>query len=271
MKKQSKIIWCTRIFLLILGGVSAYMLVSYYGNSNREEQAFQKLSQQLNQAEDGIAEELQTVPNASAGLTQSGKLEQKQVLEAYAALYKQNPDFFGWLRIEGTPIDYPVMHTPEDPEYYLHRAFDKTDSTSGVPFLDGNWQEGCGNYIIYGHNMKSKTMFSALLSYAQQAYWEQHPAITFDTLWQQGEYEVLAAFYAKIYPESTEEGFRYYQYTNLTDEAVFEEYLAQVQAAALYDTGVKATYGDTLLTLTTCSYHTENGRFVVVARQKDRS
>ena len=131
------------------------------------------------------------------------------------------------------------MHTPDDPEHYLRRAFDGTYSISGVPFLDGSCYEGCGNYSVYGHHMKNGSMFAA-----------------------------LEAFYAKAYKADDKNAFRYYNYTDLTDEAVFDEYLGHIRDVALYDTGVTAEYGDQLLTLSTCSYHTADGRFVVVARQK---
>ena len=154
----------------------------------------------------------------------------------YAAFKEQNPDFFGWISIEGTELNYPVMHTPKDEEYYLRRDFNGEDSQSGVPFLSASCYEGCGNYLIYGHNMKNGSMFATLLAYADRDFWGQHPSI------------------------------RFYQYTDLCDPDIFTEYMEQVQEAALYDTGINAKHGDSLLTLSTCSYHTENGRFVVVAR-----
>lgn len=256
MKKKAKIFWCVGIFLVILCGFSVYKLVSYYMETNRDAKAFQALSHQVSQA---MEEEQATSAQGT---------EKKQIQKAYAGLHKQNPDLFGWLRIEDTLVDYPVMHTPDDPEYYLHRAFDKTYSSSGVPFLDGNCHEGGGNYLIYGHNMKSGTMFAGLLSYENPSYWQQHPVIIFDTLYEHCEYEVMAAFYSQIYAEDEQDVFRYYQYTDLTDKTVFEEYLCGVQNSALYDTGVEANYGDTILTLSTCAYHTENGRFVVVAKKR---
>ncbi len=250
MKKKSIIFWLIGIVMVILCAFSVYKLVSYYDETNREARAFQELSNQVSQA----MEELQDT-------------EKDQIRKAYVDLYKQNPDLFGWLKIEDTSIDYPVMYTPEEPEYYLHRAFDKTYSSSGVPFLDGNCYEGGGNYLIYGHNIKRGSMFSVLLSYEEKSFWQKHPVIVFDTLYEHSEYEVIAAFYSRIYTDDTREGFRYYQYTDLSDKTVFDKYLSQVQDSALYDTGISASYGDTLLTLSTCAYHTENGRFVVVAKK----
>ncbi len=249
--------------LFVIFCVSAWRLFSYYRNSAREEEAFALLARQAAEGEELASQEPALGKPALPQFFQA----QDSMRSAYAALHEKNPDLFGWIRIRDTKLDYPVMHTPADPEHYLHRAFDGSYALSGVPFLDGNCYEGCGNYLIYGHKMKSGTMFSILLSYDDQEFWRKHPVISFDTLNGQGEYEVLAAFYAEIYPQNQSDGFRYYQYTDLTDEAVFEEYLAQVQDAALYDTGVTAEYGDSLITLSTCSYHTENGRFVVVARK----
>lgn len=186
----------------------------------------------------------------------------------YMELKKSNPDFFGWLSIEGTVLDYPVMYTPNDPEYYLHRNFDGEYSYSGVPFIQGDCREGCGNYLMHGHNMKNGSMFAGILFYKDKSYWKEHPVISFDTPYENGEYEVMSAFYSKVYMSDEENVFKYYKYTDLSDKKVFDEYAKQVKAAALYDTGVDAEYGDEFITLSTCAYHTENGRFVVVARKK---
>lgn len=187
---------------------------------------------------------------------------------SYIALKEENPDFFGWIFIEGTAVNYPVMYTPEDEEYYLHRDFYGKEARSGVPFLAASCYEGCGNYLIYGHHMKNGTMFASLLDYAGREYWEEHPVIRFDTPAASGEYEVVAAFYSEAYPQDVSGVFRFYQYTDLSEPSVFTEYVEQVQRAALYDTGIHVEYGSGLLTLCTCSYHIENGRFVVVARKK---
>lgn len=114
---------------------------------------------------------------AAAPAEDSGEEGAPAVLPEYAALYRENPDLFGWVQIPDTDLSYPVMYTPEDPEYYLRRAFDGSDSDSGVPFLDGDCTEDGGNYLIYGHNMNAGTMFALLPSYARQDFWEEHPVI----------------------------------------------------------------------------------------------
>ena len=192
---------------------------------------------------------------------------QQDAPSPYALLKEQNEDFYGWISIDGTGIQYPVMYTPEEPEYYLRRAFDGSSSQSGVPFLSADCFDGCGNKLIYGHNLQNGRMFSDLLSYADRSFWEDHPLIRLTTPEEEETYQIMAAFYSKIYPQE-EEGFRYYQYTDLRDEGTFRSYVDQVTRSALYDTGIQADYGDQLLTLSTCSYHTQDGRFVVVARKR---
>lgn len=251
--KQTKLPALLAAGFLALALVSAGQLVRYYSQGRQAEAAFEDLAQSALPArepeEDSRSAEAAEAP-----------------LPAYAPLHEKNLDYWGWLRIGDTAIDYPVMHTPEDPEHYLHRDFDGSFSSRGVPFLDGACTEEGGNLLIYGHHMKDGTMFGTLPAYAKADYWQAHPSIRLQTAAGEETYTVLAAFYTKVYTGDDTGVFRYYQYTDLTDPDVFREYVQQAQAAALYDTGVTAEYGDRLLTLSTCSYHTQDGRFVVVAR-----
>ena len=237
--------------------ISAYMVLSKLWTDRKENRAFAVLNEQV-EANRNLNVPTQNIPGA-----------EPTMLPAYASIYEQNQDLFGWIKIEDTMLNYPVMHTPEDPEHYLRRAFDNSGAVSGVPFLDGACFTGCGNYIIYGHNMKNGTMFSAITAYADEQYWREHPVIYFDTLYETGTYEVIAAFYSKAYSKDEANVFRYYEYTDLSDPARFAKYIMQVKSAALYDTGISANYGDDLITLSTCEYHVKNGRFVVVARKTD--
>ncbi|MBQ9428036.1 MAG: class B sortase [Clostridia bacterium] len=192
-----------------------------------------------------------------------------QILPQYLPLYEENPDLFGWVRIDGTPIDYPVMYTPQNPEYYLRRGFDKKYLACGVPFIEAACPANGNYYIICGHHMNNKTMFGTLPYYKDPAYFEAHPTVSFDTLCETREYEIFAAFYSRVYDESDEAAFRYYAYHDLSDPQVFAEYVRGVTGASLYDTGISAEYGDELLALSTCSTHTRDGRFVIVAKRID--
>lgn len=191
------------------------------------------------------------------------------ILEKYRALYEENEDMVGWLKIDDTRIDYPVMYSPLDPEKYLHADFGGNYFFGGVPFVDANCTMDSDNLLIYGHNMLDGSMFRSLIQYENRSYWEKHPTIRFDTIYQEQEFEVLAAFYDRVYRQTEEDVFKFYKFIDVEDAADFDNAIAQFREKALYDTGVTANYGDQLITLVTCAYHVENGRFVVVARRME--
>lgn len=190
----------------------------------------------------------------------------------YLPLVEQNGDMAAWLLLPDTEIDYPVMYTPEDPEHYLHRAFDGSSSVSGCLFLGEGSAPDSSHVMIYGHCMRNGTMFGSLEDYADPAYAEAYPVIQYDVVspdgsYQRHTYEVMAAFYSRVYRTDETGVFRFYYCADLSDPEDFAGYVAQVEEAALYDTGIRAEYGDRLLTLVTCDYHTSDGRFVLVARE----
>lgn len=185
--------------------------------------------------------------------------------EKYAEVYAQNNDFVGWLCIEGTNINYPVMQTPEDPNYYLKRAFDHSYSDYGVPYVQENCALGISdNIVIYGHNMSNGSMFADLCRYEKKSFWQEHPMIHFDTLSGYGEYEIVTVFKTVAY---SQEGFKYYHFVDAESKADFNAFLAQCRELELYDTGVDAEYSDQLITLSTCEYSRKNGRMVIVAKK----
>lgn len=189
--------------------------------------------------------------------------EAAKAYEKYGALYEQNNDFVGWIYIDGTNINYPVMQTPDNPDYYLKHSFEKTWSDYGVPYLD----EACvigqsNNLVIYGHHMSNGSMFCDLELYSDPAFCMEHPVIRFDTLSSFGEYEVIAVFRYN----TNQETFRYDREVNM-DEGRFSWFIEQVHARELFSTGKDASFGDQLLTLSTCEYTYKNGRLVVVARK----
>ena len=201
-----------------------------------------------------------------------------------SALYAQNNDLIGWIEVNGTRIDYPVMQTPDDPEFYLHRDFEGNYSASGTPFLDANSvvfprtsADGYAinvtwNWLIYGHNMNFGTMFHDLQEYDSVEFWQEHPTFTFDVynpstgVTDNAEYEIFAVSRSKI-QTSDSDAFAYYLYAGYTDEETFNEYIAGVKAESSYDTGIVPQFGDQLVTLSTCAYHVDEGRFYICGRR----
>lgn len=194
--------------------------------------------------------------------------ETPAILGKYTELHKENADMVGWLSIPGTEIDYPVMQKAGN-EYYLHHDFYGEENRHGCLFVkdiaDVNTPGDC--FIIYGHNMKDGTMFGDLDEYRSEGYYQEHSVLKFDSLYEEREYEIMAVFLSHVYKEG-EEGFRYYDFYTADTEEAFQEFYENVMENALYDTGVTAAYGDTFLMLSTCAYHEEDGRLVVVAKRQ---
>lgn len=192
-----------------------------------------------------------------------------ELLDEYKALYNKNKSLIGWIKIEGTKIDYPVMQTVNN-EYYLKHNFDQKEDANGCIFLDANCDVILGNtnYIIYGHHMNSGKMFGSLVKYGNKDFYEKHKYINFDTIYEKGTYEVMYVFRSHIY-SADEITFKYYQFIDVNSEYEFDSAMEEMASMSLYDTGVTAHFGDRLITLSTCDYQEANGRFAVVAKKID--
>lgn len=189
------------------------------------------------------------------------------ILPEYQTLYSLNKRLIGWVKIDDTYIDYPVLQTVNN-DYYLNHNFDQKEDKNGSIFLDKDCSiyPRSTNLILYGHHMRSGRMFGQLNKYSSEKFYKEHKYIQFDTIYEKGTYEVMYVFRSKIYEES-EIVFKYYQFTDAVSETEFESNMMQMADMSLYDTGVSAEYGDELLTLSTCDYYTSDGRFVVVAKK----
>lgn len=174
-----------------------------------------------------------------------------------APLFEKNADCIGWVYIKDTAVDYPVMHTPSEPQRYLRLNFDKEYSTAGVPFLKGKCTMECDNLVIYGHNMKNGTMFSDVTQYRNKDYCTEHPVIEFETAEGMKQYTVFAVVYVK-----NNDGW--YDFHTADNETEFNEKIEAMKHRALYDTGITPQYGQQLLTLSTCYGATKSDRIIVI-------
>ena len=168
-----------------------------------------------------------------------------------------------------TGIDYPVMQGPDN-EYYLSHNIKNEYDKNGLLILDTRCQmsDTSPQYIIYGHNVQSGRMFGELLNYKEKSYYEHHKTICFDLLTEEGTYEIVAAFVVSM---KEEEGLSdFYQYDNFLSEEEFDSYISEIKRNSLYETGVVPEYGQPLLTLVTCEYSRDEGRFVVVASLRNQ-
>lgn len=192
-----------------------------------------------------------------------------EILDEYKMLYSLNQKLIGWIKIDDTYIDYPVLQTGNN-DYYMNHNFDQEEDKNGSIFLDTECSilPRSTNLILYGHHMRSGRMFGQLNKYSSEEFYQEHKYIQFDTIYEKGTYEVMFVFRSQIFEES-EIVFKYYQFIEANSEIEFNSYMREMAEMSLYDTGVTAEYGDELLTLSTCDYYTDYGRFVVVAKRID--
>ena len=252
---KSKYLMIGAAFFAALFLFSGVMLYRQYADEKQSAEAFDNIAA-LVQEETPPADEPQE--------TEPPQPEQT-AFEKYAAVYEQNNDFVGWISIDGTNIDYPVMQTIDNPNYYLKHSFEKQYSDYGVPYVQENCDlEFSDNCVIYGHHMNNGSMFADLCKCADEDFYREHKTIRFDTLSGFGEYEVISAFKTVAY---SEQGFKYYHFVNADSAEDFDAFIAKCKELAFYDTGVTAEYGDKLITLSTCEYSRQNGRMVVVAKK----
>lgn len=223
---------------------------------------------------EGSAAAGETAADASASSVESGtensaeSAEKEPVPNPYRDSFLANEDMAAWLQIPGTNIDYPVMWTPQDENTYLYKDFEGRKNQNGSLILD---TDSCldplsTNLIIHGHNMKSGAMFGNLTDYEEESYYKEHRNITLYTEGVQRNYEVIAAFRSQVY-KKTDEVFKFYKFFQADTQEEFDDFYNNIKALSLYDTGVTAQFGDHFLTLSTCVYHVEQGRFVVVAKE----
>lgn len=274
--KQSRLIRFLSLVAISLALLVGFMLLYAFPAND-----FEDLAEQVQAAAQTVSAPPETLPSVPsspvpaaettvsvpAESTAETETEEKKMLPQYGSLYQQNPDLYGWIRIDDTIIDYPVMRSVKDPEKYLHANFEAEYSYPGTPFADAQCSNDSDNILIYAHNMLDGSMFRSLLKYENKHYWEAHPTIMYSDLYGEYRYEVLAAFYDRVYRKTETDVFKFYQFIDAEDENHYNNAIDAFQSKALYDTGVDAVYGDSLITLVTCAYHTDNGRFVVVARK----
>jgi len=248
---KNKILLTAMMICLAAFGFAAYQFYQYYAEDAKAARGFDVLIQVIEQTE----------PSGEDGSSEAGQTDENS-FSAYQQLSILNEDMVGWIKIEDTTINYPVMHTPNDPEYYLKHDFDGTYSNHGVPFLDANCTLDGDNLIIYGHHIRGQKMFGALMDYTNEDFYKSHSIIHFDTLTETGQYQIIAIFKAQA-----DGAFRYYDFTHAATKEAFDSYVSEAKARSLYETGYTAKYGEQLLTLSTCEYSQNNGRLVVVAKK----
>lgn len=249
-KSKSKRI-IIRTMLVIVFVISIAVLLLHLHNLNKEKQDNQNI--------------LENIKIDTAEVTEERTEKMIQLEE----LQKENEEIIGWIEIAETNINLPVCQA-QDNSYYLTHNYKKEKATSGALFLDKdfNLDKPSTNYLIYGHRNKNGTMFEDLMKYKDEQFFKSHPTIKFTTTKEDTEYQIIAVFFSRVYYKDEQNVFRYYQFVNAESETEYNEYISNCKKASIYDTGATAEYGEQLLTLSTCEYSQEDGRFAIVAKKK---
>ena len=210
---------------------------------------------------------LKAIQEQEVPLADTMTIDETRILGKFRSLYYKNEDFRGWLTIDGTKIDYPVMSRDQDNDYYLDKNFEHEEDKNGLLILDYRCKiDGTNqNLIIYGHNMRTGVMFGTLKKYKDKAFCEKHPTIQFDTIYENSEYEIVAAMLSEV-AYADEDVFRYYDAIDMSTQEDFDLFWNNISENALY-VRQELEYGDACLILSTCDNYKEDGRFVVVAKK----
>lgn len=251
------------LVLVAAFGISAFMVGNYLVEGKQQADRYDELAQIANGQTTQATENTEATQETTEA-TESTAPTEPVMLDGYKEIYEMNDHVVGWIKMEGTKLDYPVMQTPDDPNYYLYRSFDKTDSARGSVYAREvcDIDEPSDNITLYGHNMADGSMFACLNAYTHKNAWENNSLIFFDTLYEYHTYKIFAVFKTSA---NIGEGFSYHQFVDAENEQEFNDFVAKCKELSFYDTGITPVYGDKLICLSTCEYTLDNGRLVAAA------
>lgn len=270
-KRKKAVFYILLAFFGVVFLCSAVYLGYHWILQYREGAAYDELADivasiQSNPTDPAPTEDPLATDPPSAGTTEPPATAPAEptMLPEYQPIYEMNNDTVGWIKIEGTVINYPVMQKKDAVDYYLDHNFNKQYAASGAIYV----REACDvfkpsdNIVIYGHRVYGGLMFSGLQYYTSRSFWQSHQYITFDTLYERHTYQIFAVFKTDATPGK---GYAYHRFNDALDKDDYDEFISTVKGLAFYDTGITPKYGDKLITLSTCEYTLEDGRLVVVA------
>ena len=262
---MKKVLFTVVVLVLVAAfGVSAFMVGNYLIDGKKQANRYDELSNIAANAQSRPQNETENAEETQDPTAETTEPTEPGMLAGYKELYEMNNHLVGWIKMEGTQMDYPVMQTPDDPNFYLYRNFDKADSARGSIYAREicDINEPSDNITLYGHNMADGSMFACLNAYTNKKAWDNNSLIFFDTLTEYHTYKIFAVFKTSA---NIGQGFAYHQFVDAATEEEFNEFVSTCKKLAFYDTGVTPVYGDKLICLSTCEYTLDNGRLVVAA------
>ena len=249
MKKTLFIV--TVLLLVAAFGISAFMVGNYLLDGKKQAERMDDLSQIVSNAQTETAEESEETTEEATETTAPRPTAAGGMLPGYKDIYDQNNDTVGWIKMEGTKMNYPVLQTPNDPNYYLYRDFDKKQSKRGSIYAwgDADINKPSDNITLFGHHMADGSMFACLNDYTSKDAWDKNNLIFFDTLTEYHTYKIFAVFKTSA---NVGEGFSYHKFVDAANEQEFNDFVSTCKKLSFYDTGITPVYGDKLICLSTC-------------------
>lgn len=272
-RKKKRTVFSIKLccYVVILSCISFFLVDGFFEYCSKRNMDF--LQQRVAELKEEFAQSalaMKMDEEKRQQLIEAGEKDQimvEDILPQYQELFAENPYFSGWLTIEGTDINYPIMKGPDN-EYYLSHNMQNEYDKYGMLVMDKRCSllAESSQYLIYGHNAQTGSMFGELRDYQTKKYYSVHPTIIFDTLYESAEYDIVSVFTVSMDQEL--DNLTFYEYTEFSSEESYQKYIKQIKERSLYDTGVEPVYGDALLTLVTCENGVKDGRFVVVAAKR---
>ena len=269
MKKHKKGKIQMGIVIGIFSVIIIACLISIFSRmytENKEKEAFRQLAEIVTEdTTDATIEETIKKPNILKASDFDNEVQAEQTVycttyyepHSISELISMNSECFGWISIAGTNINYPVMHTPSNPQKYLNKNFYGEYSYSGTPFIDARCSADSTNLIIYGHHMNNGTMFADLCNYTDYSYFTEHPTVVLETKDRAFAYSVFSAMKVK--------SDDWYRFTTVGTEKSYNSRIEYAKEKSIYDTGITPVYGQQILTLSTCYGYNQDDRILVLA------
>lgn len=246
--KQKIYLGITSLLLSAVLAVSVVMIYREHSARQNDIEIFNNIAQIVS-----TAQSEQTEPDDTSVPTEKKHID-------YMNLLAINSDCFGWINIPDTAVNYPVMHTPKNPQKYLRKNIYGEYSVSGVPFMDGRCDIDSDNITVYGHNMRNGTMFSSLKDYLNKDFLYAHPRIRLENASGVHNYDVVAA----VTVDKTDE---WYNFISAASAAQYEKSVELILKKAKVKTETVPEYGDRLITLSTCYGSSKSGRLLIIAKE----
>ena len=267
MKKQKfyEILYvvCFIIFSISILYIVTYLFFTYKDETDIEE--IQSIMSDISKVESQNNIEIINYTNMNSSNNIENAIVSEETLNEdieivnFKKVKQINSNIVAWLKIEETKINYPILQGNNN-DYYLNKNFKNQYSRNGSIFLDYRYDFSKlnQNFLVYGHNNRDGMMFQDLLKYENILITESENKV----------YDIIAVFKSQVYSVIDINVFRYYNYINFESENKFNEYIKNCKKISLYNIDIEPTYGDEIITLSTCEYSKENGRFVIVATKK---